>query len=237
MVIVQDYYCAICGSCAHVFQVGSKSEKAQRVRSKVLRNRRRRRSEPEEHVFEPDNDDSDGYDDEHSRRLKASYDPQILEGHDASWVPELLLVANDPRKRRAPRTFLCGMARLEHGGFALCRGTYDEWKYGTEDYECEKLYLWGFDGVYNGESAGLGNFPCHIPCLKMLARAITGTEDFHQMDVYPLHRAMAHLYRSGEYALDVDYGDRSKLGTSWESHHGEEVRRKRLSAFRPSSPV
>jgi hypothetical protein len=33
------------------------------------------------------------------------------------------------------------MARLEHGGFALCRGTYDEWKYGTEDYECEKLYL------------------------------------------------------------------------------------------------
>jgi hypothetical protein len=123
MVIVQDYYCAICGSCAHVFQVGSKSEKAQRVRSKVLRNRRRRRSEPEEHVFEPDNDDSDGYDDEHSRRLKASYDPQILEGHDASWVPELLLVANDPRKRRAPRTFLCGMARLEHGGFALCRGT------------------------------------------------------------------------------------------------------------------
>jgi hypothetical protein len=233
MVMIRDCYCAICASSLLDIQVGSKSEKGQRVRSKVLRNRGRQRLglEPGEPVSESDDDNVDKYDDEHSDQLRASYDPHILEGHDTCWITEVLLVANDPRKRRAPRPFLCGLAGLDYGGFGLCRGTYDEWKYDTDDYECEKLPLWAFDDVENGESAGLGNFPCHVPCLKMLAKAITGTEDFHQLDIYPLHRAIASLYRVGEVALDVDYGDKAPLDQKWKSYPGEEVRRIRLPAL------
>jgi hypothetical protein len=199
-----DYYCAICASCIEYFQVGSKSEKGQRVRSKTLRNRRRQSPEPEETVFESDEDDDDLCEKEHSWRLRLSYDPQILEGHDTSWITELLLVANDPRKRRAPRTFLCGEVAVEHGGFGMCRGTWDGQKYGTEDYDAEKLPVWQCDDYANGSSAGLGNFPCHIPCLKILARVITGTEDFHQLDIYALHRAMAHLHEGSPRALNID---------------------------------
>jgi hypothetical protein len=207
------------------------SEKAQRVRSKVLRNRRRRTPEPEEPDSESDEDDDDICGDEHRYSLSLSYDPQMIEGHDTSWITELLLVANDPRKKRAPRTFLCGIAEIEHGGFGMCRGTFDEEKYGTEDYDCEKLPLWTYDSAYNGWSDGLGNFPCHIPCLKLLARAITGTEDFHQLDIYPLHRAMAHLSRDGGRALNLDYGDKTDLDQYWDSYPGEEVRRTCLSVF------
>jgi hypothetical protein len=237
MIMIRDCYCAICASCILDFEVGSKSEKGQRVRSKVLRNRRRRGPEPEEPVSESDDDNVDKYDSEHSDKLRASYDPNILEGHDTSWITEVLLVANDHRKRQAPRTFLCGLARLEYGGFGLCRGTYDEWKYDTDDYECEKLPLWAFDDVENGESAGLGNFPCHVPCLKMLAKAIAVTEDFHQLEVYPLHRAMARLYRNGGLSLDVDYGDKAPLDKKWKSYPGEEVRRIWLSAFKFSGQI
>jgi hypothetical protein len=229
--MTHDSYCAICASCIEHFDVGSKSEKGQRVRSKVLRNRRRRASEPEESVSESDEDDDDLCEDEHSYKLSLSYDPDILEGHDTSWTEEILLVANDPRKRRAPRTFLCGLAIMEHGGFGMCRGTYDEHLYGTEDYGCQKLPLWQDDGYANGWSAGLGNFPCHVPCLKMLARAITGNEDFHQLDIYSLHRAMVRLNRGGGGTLNVDYGDKSEAGQTWESHPGEEVRRTWLSVF------
>jgi hypothetical protein len=105
------------------------SEKAQRVRSTVLRNRRRRTPELEEPDSESDEDDDDICGDEHRYSLSLSYDPQMIEGHDTSWITELLLVANDPRKKRAPRTFLCGIAEIEHGGFGMCRGTFDEEKY------------------------------------------------------------------------------------------------------------
>lgn len=113
----------------------------------------------------------------------------------------------------------------------MCRGTYDEHLYGTEDYDCQKLPLWQDDGYTNGWSAGPGNFPCHVPCLKMLARAITGSEDFHQLDIYSLHREMARLNRDGGRALNLDYGDTSELDQTWESHPGEEVRKKWLPAI------
>jgi hypothetical protein len=229
--MTSDCYCAICGSCIGNFEVGSKSEKGQRVRSKVLRNRRRRGSEPQESISEPD-DDSYNNRDEESHTLSGQYDPQVLEGHDTSWITELLLVANDPRKRRPPRTFICGTARDTGFGWGMCSGTQNAWKYGVEDYECDRLPLWYWDESYNGESAGLGNYPCHVPCLKMLARAIVGTEDFHQLNVYPLHRAMARLYRDQGRALDVDYG--IELDQYWQSHPGEEVRRRCLSALRSS---
>ena len=225
-----DCYCAICGSCTDQFQVGTRSEKALRVRSKVLRNRLRPRSEPNEPVSESDDDRSERlYDEEHSYHLSHSYDPQILEGHDTSWITELLLVANDGRKRRAPRTFLCGIATMEPGGFNTCEGTYNGGeKYGAEHYDCEKLPLWRF----SDERASLGNYPCHIPCFKMLVRAITSSEDFRQLDIYPLHRAMVHLARYGVgRGLDVDYGDKSGLDQYWESFPGEEVRKMWVSAI------
>jgi hypothetical protein len=226
-----DCYCTICASCIEYFQVGSRSEKGQRVRSKTLRNRRRQSPEPEERVSDSDEDDDDICEEEHSWRLRLSYDPQILEGHDTSWITELLLVANDRRKRRAPRTFLCGIARMEPGGFQMCQGTYNGGeKYGADHYDCEKLPLWDFD------DKSLGNYACHIPCLKMLARVITGTEDFRQLDIYALHRAMAHLHEGGGRALNIDYGDKSELDQNWESHPGEEVQRISSSASRFSSP-
>ena len=229
--MTHDSYCAICASCIEHFDVESKSEKGQRVRSKVLRNRRRRASEPEESVSESDEDDDDLCEDEHSYQLRLRCDPQILEGHDTSWTTEVLLVANDPRKRRAPRTFLCGLAMMERGGWGMCEGTYDEQKYGTEDYDCEKLPLWHNDANVNGWSAGLGNFPCHVPCLQVLARVITGSKDFHQLDIYALHRAMARLNRDGGRALNLDYGDKAELDQYWESLPGEEVRRTFVSAL------
>ena len=139
--MTSDCYCAICGSCIGNFEVGSKSEKGQRVRSKVLRNRRRRGAEPQESISEPD-DDSYNNRDEESHTLSGQYDPQVLEGHDTSWITELLLVANDPRKRRPPRTFICGTARDTGFGWGTCSGTQDAWKYGVEDYECDRLPLW-----------------------------------------------------------------------------------------------
>jgi len=206
------------------------SEKAQRVRSKVLKNRRRRqRREPEEPIerlSEPD----DIRDAEHTFTLSRSYDPQIREGHDTSWITDLLLVAHDPRKRRAPRKFLCGIATIEPRGFNMCQGTYNGGeKYGAEHYNCEKLPLWDFDDV------SLGNYPCHIPCLKMLVRAITGSEDIRQLDIYPLHQAMFCLKRGGPRALRVDYGDKSALDQYWESYPGEEAGRKQPGCQRLSS--
>lgn len=83
---------------------------------------------------------------------------------------------------------------------------------------------------YNGGSAGLGTYPCHVTCLKMLARAIVGTEGFHQLDIYSAHRAMHGLSKLGGCALNVDYGDKAPLDQFWESYPGEEVRGTWLSA-------
>lgn len=62
------------------------------------------------------------------------------------------------------------------------------------DYDCERLPLYDYDELFDGENHGLGTYPCHIPCLRILARAITGTTmDFLQLDPYVLHRSMHSL--------------------------------------------
>lgn len=222
-----DCYCAVCGACIREFRVGSNSDKGQRVRGKVLRNRahaatrQAQGSPPDESVSESD-EGSDICNDEHSWTLRRAYDPLVLKGHDTSWVTELVLVANDPRKRRAPRTFLCGTARFDDNG--MCQGTYGGDKYGIADYDCEKIPLYDFDALFNEENGGPGTYPCHVPCLKILARAITGAMDFHQLDPYVLHRALHRLCGIELQALKLDYGDMSGRDQSWESYPGEEVR-------------
>lgn len=70
--------------------------------------------------------------------------------------------------------------------------------------------------------------------MKILARAITGSMDFLQLDPYVLHRTMHNLSRTSYQALEIDYGEITGRDTFWKSHPGEEVRRTWLLALRSS---
>jgi hypothetical protein len=176
---------------------------------------------PNERVSDSD-EGSDLCDDEHSWNISNSYDPDILEGHDTSWIPELLLVANDPRKKRAPRTFLCGPAHYDDVGW--CDGTYGGGQYGVGGYDCRKLPLYDCDSFRGCGPWAPGSYPCHVPCLEMLARAITDTMEYRQLDRYVLHQAMYSLCEGSYDSLRVDYGDVSGRDQFWVSYPGEEVR-------------
>lgn len=79
-----DSCCAVCAGCINRFQIGSSSEKAQRVRDKVLKRE-----------YNSESDDGNVDEDELSYTLSRSYDTQVLEGHDITWTTERLLVTND----------------------------------------------------------------------------------------------------------------------------------------------
>lgn len=233
-----DCYCAICGSCIREFAIGSRSAKAQRVRAIALRNGYRERAIKHLDISEQcrihrespleDIDETDPAlfitDNEHNWRIEHSYDPEVLEGHDTSWIPEVLLIANDLHRKRTPRTFICGPAHFDDNGYCLNTSHQGE-QFDVMDYDCARLPLYDYDELFHKENYGLGTYPCHVPCLKMLARAITGTTmDFHQLDPYVLHRSMHSLFYRSSCGSNFDYGEIEGSDQFWESYPGEEVR-------------
>lgn len=233
-----DCFCAICGACIRAFAIGSRSAKAKRVRGIVLRNAHRKRARtrlemlelprersesPFEEISESDFASArDG--DEGPFDYANSYDPEVLEGHDTSWIPEVLLIANDPHRKRTPRTFICGPAHFDDNGY--CLNTFGQGEqFDVMDYDCARLPLYDYDELFHEENYGLGTYPCHVPCLKMLARAITGTTmDFHQLDPYVLHRSMHSIFYRNTCGSNFDYGEIEGSDQFWESYPGEEVR-------------
>lgn len=165
-----DTYCAICGVCNRKFTIESNTDKTRRVRSKVIRNRRRQRldnatrgarnASPDEMISGSD-EGFDLRDEEHSSNLSTTYDPQVLEGHDTSWITKLLLVASDPYKAQSPAVFLCGPVKID-ANIGLCNETEGGEQYGVGHYDCAELILYCEAWTWNHGNSNLGTYPCHV---------------------------------------------------------------------------
>lgn len=215
-----DCFCAICGGCIRAFETGSSSEKAKRLRREILRNGHERRAQenPPKYAkgIESESDDGSDINDasRHSYAIEHAYDPEALEGHHTSWITDLVLIASVPEKEDFPRIFFCGLARYDDVG--LCDSSPGKPQLFEHHWEHDKLDL--YDSYYGRDAT----FPCHLHCLQILARAITGSLDVEQLDPYVLHEAMTDI-GIGYDRLKLDYGDIPDADQFWESYPGYEV--------------
>ncbi|KAM0715763.1 hypothetical protein Q7P37_008277 [Cladosporium fusiforme] len=219
-------YCAICGASITEIDIGSRSDKAQRIRKRVVINGHRRRAREtssearrESYIESESDDGSDICAAEHSYTIKHAYDPEVIDGHETSWITEFLLVANDPRKKEAPRTFFCGPAR--YGDYNFCDGPNGPPLFPHYDYD--ELPLYRAEAYWDYEDPRLGSFPCHVKCLKILSKVVTGAFEIELLDPYVLHQAMLSFTDECTFnMLNIGYGDISGADQDWECYPGEE---------------
>lgn len=203
-----DCFCAICGGCIRAFKTGSSSDEAKRIRREILENGHDRRSQKSPPQY------AKGNASRHSYAIEQAYDPEALEGHDTSWITDLVIIANAGAKEDMPRTFFCGLAKYDDEG--VCHSFPDKPQLFQQSWEHDELQL--YDTFPNRDIS----FPCHLHCLQILARAVTGSLDVEQLDPYVLYEAMTEIGIE-DCRLKLDYGDISEPSCLWESYPGEEV--------------
>ena len=223
-----DKYCAICGGpikALHDEERRSNSERAKRHRRSIIASGRYNlyhegsedavdtlRSHDDAQLRKEDNHDDNILDSEHTYTIEHSYDPDIMSGHDTSWLETVVFLVRDPDMKTVSKCYISQPGYFEDYNWAFARGHPEK-----PDDEIE-LYL--YDSYDLNESV---SFPCHRTCLQIFARATLGIPSVDALDPDLLYEVMSQDVGVGYSLLKLDYGDRGDSEQFWECNVGEEV--------------
>ncbi|KAJ3531157.1 hypothetical protein NM208_g9008 [Fusarium decemcellulare] len=211
-----DCYCAICGTLLYAdAEIGSGQPHALKRRRELVQKWREglvpsdeEMADESDHESEPN--ESEDWDGDEDRR----YDPDLVSEASLAWLDDVSCLghnalavggnANTPRQRwvsrvASYRTFLVDtdLDPNEPAGMMLTC-------YNTSNRE------------------GPAVFPLHKTCYGMLEKVITSVKPSSSIDQDVLYDAMTRLSHALATSLDINYGQISGQGHSWEPIPGEE---------------
>jgi hypothetical protein len=215
-----DCFCAVCGGILEDYlNIGENTEKSKATRAMIIEIGRAKRA------VDRDNSALEAWRLTHKLedpgwRIEGSYDPEVLQGHDHSWLNELVCVAYDSDLNTP-----CQYYFSTEGNIAVFTWEVEYARHpdGLDDDKNLPLYNRTYFFDKENPTRKLG-FPMHTHCAQVLAKAITGSSDIRLLNPTVLYQLMDEHDLS--YKLQLDYGPIQDAQIKyWASSAGEEVKR------------
>jgi hypothetical protein len=222
----QKCYCAACGGILENYlDIGESTEHSKATRAKMIKVGRAKRaggcgkSAQEAWNLIHKTDDP-------RYKVESSYDPEALQGHDRSWLDELVCVAYDPDLSTPCQYYFSIEGKIAVYDWEVVYARHPD---GLDDDENFPLYNRSFHFHEKNPTRKLG-FPMHTRRAQVLAMAIAGSSDIRVLYPTALYQLMDKIDYSNK--LKLDYGPiQDAQNKYWASSIGEEVKLLRRSLY------
>ncbi|SPO01668.1 uncharacterized protein DNG_04341 [Cephalotrichum gorgonifer] len=208
-----ECYCAGCGGSLTGFriQVGSSAPSALARRRKIVRSKCEApiRDATPDSDSDSDEEDSDEEDDWNEDDEDQSYDPSLVDDMSVQWLNDLRCLGYNSEIPGIRKAFITGEAEYDdNDAIFVSMGNDPNQPVNVESY-------------FSRDSEHTPVFPFHNMCLGVLARTLTGSSNFRELNHDVLYAALSSFV-TGFREWTPDYGGIAGPGQSWESIPGEE---------------